>query len=133
MPEIPEFWRTKVWHPLSVHLPIGILLAAVLFKFMQRIQPKSMWNLGGSILLYLGTTAAWISIYTGNLADGIVSRHLCDPTILKDHENMAYLTAWLFTAAAALDLLQFLGSRILKMQVLSWMVVVLMLVATGFL
>ncbi|HKJ47718.1 MAG TPA: hypothetical protein VJ973_01440, partial [Christiangramia sp.] len=47
----------------------------------------------------------WISIYTGDLADGIVSRQLCDPTVLKEHENFAYTTAWIFSIALILELL----------------------------
>lgn len=133
MPEIPEFWRTEIWHPLSVHFPIGILTVALLFKFIALIKPKSTWSSGGSLLLYLGTIGAWVAIYTGDLADGIVSRELCDPTVLKDHENAAYTTVWLFTATSLLDMLRFLGVRILKSRLLGWIVVMLMSIGAGFL
>ncbi|WP_367183307.1 DUF2231 domain-containing protein [Christiangramia sp.] len=105
MVELPEFWRTEVFHPLSVHFPIVLLLMATLFKLITLGSSKITWDHGGRVLLLLGVIGIWISIYTGNLADGIVSRQLCDPTILKDHENLAYTTAWIFTIALLFELL----------------------------
>ncbi|MDR6301507.1 DUF2231 domain-containing protein [Mesonia maritima] len=104
METLPDFWRTTTFHPLSVHFPIVLLLFAFLFKSISLFSTKETFKLGGSILLIAGTISAWIAIYTGNLADGIVSRKLCDPTVLKDHENFAFTTAWLFTAASVIDL-----------------------------
>ncbi|HET8804507.1 MAG TPA: DUF2231 domain-containing protein [Aequorivita sp.] len=134
MEEIPDFWRTEVFHPLSVHFPIALLLVAFLFKLIFLKYKKEVWSQGGSILLLLGIIGIWIAIYTGNLADGIVSRKICDPTILKDHENLAYLTAWLFTVAGVLDLLLiqtvFLNS---KKQLISILMVLLLAVASGVL
>lgn len=97
------------------------------------MRPKSMWSFGGSALLYFGTIAAWVAIYTGDLADGIVSRELCDPTVLKDHENAAFNTVWIFTVATVLDLLIFTGSSILKKRFFGWLVVLFMSIGTGFL
>lgn len=74
MNEVPEFWRTEVFHPLSVHFPIGLLVVAMLFKTIAIWHNKETYNFGGSILLALGVLGLWIAIYTGDLADGIVSR-----------------------------------------------------------
>ncbi|HEY9183864.1 MAG TPA: DUF2231 domain-containing protein [Salegentibacter sp.] len=104
MNEIPDFWRTEVIHPLSAHFPVALLLVATLFKIVSLWSRNKVWPQAGSILLGLGILGAWIAIFTGNQADGIVSRKLCDPTVLKEHENMAYITAWIFTAGFALDL-----------------------------
>lgn len=106
MEEIPDFWRTEVFHPLSVHFPIAILIVAFLFKLIAFRSVSPTWSTGGTVLLFLGTLGAWVAVYTGNLADGIVSRKICDPTILKDHENFAYATSWFFTAALATDLIR---------------------------
>ncbi|TBW28899.1 DUF2231 domain-containing protein [Gramella sp. KN1008] len=105
MNEIPEFWRTEVFHPLSVHFPIVLLLLAFLFKLIALWSARITWEQGGRFLLILGVIGVWIAVYTGDLADGIVSRNLCDPTILKDHENLALATAWIFTAALLLELI----------------------------
>ena len=105
MDQIPDFWRTEVFHPLSVHFPIVLLLLATLFKLISLWSSKITWDHGGRVLLVLGVIGVWISIYTGNLADGIVSRQLCDPTVLKEHENFAYTTAWIFTIALLIELI----------------------------
>ena len=133
MNQLPEFWRTEVWHPLSVHFPIALLLTALLFKVLALTTTGLTWNKAGSVLLLLGTLGAWIAIYTGNLADGIVSRQICDPTVLKDHENGAYTVAWLFTVASLLDVAAVVGSLKINTKVLKLAVVTLMFIGSGFL
>ncbi|MFD2247969.1 DUF2231 domain-containing protein [Pontibacter ruber] len=132
----PTFWRTEIYHPLSVHFPIALLLVATLAKAATLLLKDAnyrFWQRVGSYLLYAGCVAAWFSIYTGDLADGIVSRKICDPTVLKDHENAAFTLAYLFTAATALDL--FLAFRLIRMRekMLHLLVVVLMLAGSAFL
>ncbi|MEO2064205.1 MAG: DUF2231 domain-containing protein [Christiangramia sp.] len=105
MNELPEFFRTEVYHPLFVHFPIVLLLIATLFKIVSLWSIKVTYSEGGSILLILGVISVWIAVYTGDQADGIVSRQLCDPTVLKEHENLATTTAWIFSMALVLDLL----------------------------
>lgn len=103
----PDFWRTEVWHPLSVHFPIALLLFATVFKLISLAirQPSAdFWQRAAAVLLYFGCLGAWIGIYTGDLADGIVSRNICDPTVLKQHEIAAYNLAYLFSGATVLDL-----------------------------
>lgn len=135
MEEIPDFWRTEVFHPLSVHFPIALLLTAFIFKLIFLKWKKEVWGLGGSILLFLGILSIWIAIYTGDLADGIVSRKLCDPTILKDHENMAWLAAWLFTASGIIDALRFAPMQFFKIKkrILNIMLVLVMAGGSGVL
>ncbi|QYA26898.1 hypothetical protein G3I01_15800 [Gramella sp. MT6] len=130
MDQLPDFWRTEVFHPLSVHFPIVLLLMATVFKMIGLWSTRITWDHGGRFLLVLGVIGVWISIYTGNLADGIVSRQLCDPTVLKEHENFAYTTAWIFTIALIIELL----SRyidLIKTRIVAVILVLLMLAGSG--
>lgn len=127
MNEIPDFWRTEVFHPLSVHFPIALLLVATFFKIVSLWSRNKVWPQAGSILLGLGILGAWIAIYTGDQADGIVSRKLCDPTVLKEHENMAYITTWIFTAGFALDLALTYGLLNFKKNIFKFILVLGML------
>ena len=106
MEQIPDFWRTEVFHPLSVHFPIALLCVAFVFKLISLRYRREVWDFGGTVLLGLGVIGLWVAVYTGNLADGIVSRKLCDPTILKEHENMAWLAGWIFSSGLAIDLIR---------------------------
>ena len=133
MEPLPEFWRTEIWHPLSVHFPIALLIIAFLLKLTACFIRKELWSHSGSILLFAGTIAAWLAIYTGNMADGIVSRQICDPTVLKDHENAAYTVAWLFSAASLFDVGYLLGIRFVKTSYLRVVVILLMATGSGFL
>jgi len=98
--------RTEVWHPLTVHFPIVLLSIASVcswlyfFKGTTGVANTLRWS---SIL---GTFAVWLAVYTGDLADGIVGRQLCDPTVLKDHENLGVAAAWVYTGLSLLVLIQ---------------------------
>jgi len=91
MNQLPEFWRTEIWHPLSVHFPLAILLLASMFYLAGFFSKKAFLENMSKLLIVIGTIGAWIAIYTGNLADPIVSRQICDPTVLKSHETNAYI------------------------------------------
>lgn len=133
MEQIPEFWRTEVFHPLSVHFPIALLVVAFCFKTIALGYRREVWERGGTILLGLGVVAIWIAIFTGNLADGIVSRQLCDPTVLKQHENLAWTTAYIFTAGLAVDLLRLLKFPLFKNLFFLISAVIILAVGTGYL
>ena len=134
MNEIPEFWRPEIWHPMTVHAPLAFLIFASLLKMIAFLKEKLFaFDRLGSLLLIIGVAGAWLAIYTGNIADGIVSRQICDPTVLKEHQNMAFLSALLFSLALLLDLIPFIQffSRFKKhIQFLS---VLIMLGGSGFL
>ncbi|WP_291859169.1 DUF2231 domain-containing protein [Marinilabilia sp.] len=109
MAQIPDFWRTEIWHPLTVHFPIALLAFATIFLIVGYWFRKAHPTFTGQILLVAGTIGAWITVYTGGLADGVVSRQICDPTVLKAHENGAFTVAWLFSAASALAIIEYFG------------------------
>ena len=127
MEQLPDFWRIEIFHPLSVHFPIGILITGFLFKIISLKYKREVWTEGSLILLLLGTAGLWIAVYTGELADGIVSRKLCDPTVLKDHQNMAYICAWIFTSASILEsIVRFITTNLrIKSILLFWLSTIL--------
>lgn len=131
------FWRTEIWHPLSVHFPIALLLVStltMLISFFIKRDYKRHWQNAASFLLFAGCLTAWIAIYTGNLADGIVSRKICDPTVLKDHEIAGQTMTYLFTAATLLNILVL--TNLLKSQLRTfsfYLTFLLMLTGSGIL
>lgn len=137
MDQVPDFWRTEVWHPLSVHYPIVLLLFSTLARIVVLFlsgDNKRIWKYMSRVLLYTGVVAVWISVYTGALADSEVTRSLCDPTVLESHENAAYTLAYLFSAAALLDLLTYFPFSFLKYN--PWketVIIVLLLAGSGYL
>lgn len=136
MDEVPGFWRTEIWHPLSVHFPIALLLFAtlsfVISLFMKEAKER-VWSFMSLILLSAGVASAWIAIYTGSLADGIVSRKICDPTVLKDHELSAYTLSILFSVALPLLFLHYKNLFSKWKKILSIFIVLIMVTGCGFL
>jgi len=57
----------------------------------------------------MGTFGIWIAIYTGNLADSVVARKICDPTVLETHESNAYIVAWIFSIVSTIIILEYFG------------------------
>lgn len=86
----------QTWHPLTVHFPIAFLMLSgilSLYLLIKHSNPLAKFNLG---LMGLGILTAFLSLYTGDIEDGKVSRTLCDPTVLKTHENYAYYMIWCY-------------------------------------
>lgn len=136
MEQMPEFWRTEVWHPLSVHFPIALLIFSSL-SFMVSIflkdSLKGTWHFMFKVLLIVGVVAAWIAIYTGDMAGGEVTRRICDPTILKDHEIQAYTFTILFTVALGVVFLGQLPFLLRFKKVVLWLILILLLAGNFFL
>lgn len=134
---LDNFWRTELWHPLSVHFPIALLLVStliMLFTFFIKDEKRMQVRTFGTLILVVGSVTAWISIYTGNMADGIVARKICDPTILKDHEIAAQTMTYLFTTACLIKLLFFFDFVKQKLHlILTYLSLLLMIVGSGFL
>lgn len=132
-----EFMRTEVWHALAVHFPIALLPVSTI-TFLVSIFLKDdisrYWKVAGVFLLVAGCVMAWVSVYTGNEADGHVARKICDPTVLKDHEIAGKTTTFLFTAALAAMFLA-LSSRVdLNLRkIFFYLGFALMLAGTGYL
>lgn len=132
-----EFMRPEVWHALSVHFPIALLPLAtltVVISFFIKETHRPSWQIAATLLLFAGCGAAWIAVYTGNVADGVVARKICDPTVLKDHEIAGENMTWLFTIAALLhivSLTNFLRPRIRNLSLT--IAFIFMLVGTGYL
>ncbi len=133
MTELPEFWRTEIWHPLSVHVPLAVLILGSLFLLISLIIKKDFWYDMSKILLIIGTLGIWITLYTGNLADSVVSRRICDPTVLKAHELNAYLVSWIFSVVSAIIVLDYFGIMKKFKNLLKIFIVILSIAGSGFL
>lgn len=139
MGELPSIWRTELWHPMVVHFPIVLLLGAALLRVVQplfRSGTARFTTTMSRVLLYVGTLSVWVAIYTGSLADSIVTRTLCDPTVLESHENVGFTVGVLFSAAALLDVMAVLSRgrfAILKHKFMGWFVTLLLVAGSFFL
>ncbi|NBC59026.1 MAG: hypothetical protein GVY05_12175 [Bacteroidetes bacterium] len=96
------FFDIQTWHPLTVHFPIAFLSLSTLLSFYLVFKYKKTLAQFNLSILFLGVICAIVSLYTGDIEDGKVSRTLCDPTILKDHENYAYYTVYAFLGCTVL-------------------------------
>ena len=101
-------WRIEVFHALSVHFPIVLLLLGTIL-FLLALWWKKKENAAfllpaSRLLLWLGVVSVWVAIYTGDQAGSAVTRQLCDPTTLKQHEIHAYWVGYIFTSGVLLEM-----------------------------
>jgi uncharacterized membrane protein len=87
----------------------------------------------GRTLLFLGVGFSWIAVWTGNLAEDIVNRVICDPTITHTHETLSLWASALFSVAAALEIAALWKKFYRRRRWLSAAAIVLMVTATLFL
>ena len=108
MSDLPSMWRTELWHPFVVHIPIALLLFASIIYLLQATPWGKKQGLAlvfsGRLLLFPGVVFSWVAVYTGNLADTEVARSLCDPTVAERHEQMALASSILYTIIAGVEL-----------------------------
>jgi len=133
MTELPEFWRTEIWHPLSVHFPLAILILGSVFILISTIIKRNFWTDMSKVLLVMGTVGIWIAIYTGNLADSVVARKICDPTVLETHESNAYIVGWIFSIVSTIIILEHFGFLKKIKNQLKIAIVVLSIIGSGVL
>ena len=99
--------RLELIHPVLVHFPIALLSIGTLLRlaaFFTAKKPRLSFLLpAATLILLLGVISAWISIIFGEIAKDIVESTIKNISILREHEEHAYLTAYGFTLALAID------------------------------
>lgn len=106
--EVPEMGRTELVHPLFVHFPIALLILGTLVLLCHRSgmfrSVSGQLSFTARLLLITGSLLSWATVYTGTLADSVVGREVCDPTVLEDHERYGYYVAILFSVVCAIEI-----------------------------
>lgn len=105
---IPQ--RVELFHPMVVHFPIALLLTAalarcvLLFLESREIGVKFRWIYFWSWTLgSLGLIASYLS---GEEAEDVVNKIICDPTITHDHADFAFYALWLSLGTLLLSALR---------------------------
>jgi uncharacterized membrane protein len=107
---IPSMWRVELFHPLTVHLPIGVLLAATGLRLLALVLAKwrPEWSrqleISGRTFTVVGAAVGWAAYVTGNLAEEEVNGLLCDPTATHRHGDLALYVTVFFSVVAGFDL-----------------------------
>ena len=91
------------YHPLVVHFPIVLLLAAALFQLLSFFIHKNEFSLAALILLALGVIGTWLSSHTFHAHPGELSGKAKE--IFETHERMADLTWWFSLGALAIKII----------------------------
>ena len=85
-------------HPLVIHFPVALLLVAPLLILLSLVMKRQRVGLGAAalVLMVLGTAAAFVAVYTGNLAGELAERTPQVSATLERHEELAETSRTVF-------------------------------------
>ena len=99
MPLLPE-WAPNL-HPLVIHFPIGLLLAAASLDLGDAVLRRPPWlGVAGTSLYVAGTAAAIAAYLTGLQAASTVRVPGMAHSVLNDHGNWALMTTVYFVVVS---------------------------------
>lgn len=94
-------WAPNI-HPLLVHFPIGLLLAAVATDVAGWMLRCNRWLRHVATLLFvIGTVTIIVTYFTGRTAAGTVWMPGMARAIVKEHWDLAFRTVWFFVVMTA--------------------------------
>lgn len=108
------FIRSELIHPLLVHLPIGLYPALLVFFLVNFFYKKQNIRLGFQILLAMTLVGLFMALKSGDLAEDVVNKVICDPTATKAHEEMGENVLIVTLIAFALEYLGFITHTTIK-------------------
>ena len=111
-------WREELLHPFLAHLPIVLLPVAFLFRLGS--QRWAFMLPSSRVLLALSVLGAWLAYWSGGIAEDVVNRVICDPTVTHEHEDLAFWTSLLASGALAFDVVAYF-SKLRFFRALTWM------------
>jgi uncharacterized membrane protein len=104
-----EMWRIELLHPTVVHFPIALLivstllflLLALFFRSERAVSSGARERLTftARFLLVAGVLGAWAAVISGDTAESIVNRVICNPEVTHEHAYWAEWAAYLYSAA----------------------------------
>lgn len=86
-------------HPILAHFPVALVPIATFFRFADfAFKSRQTYLLPAyRLLLLLAVCGAWAAIFTGQIAEDVVNKVICDPTVTQEHEEYAEILAYLLT------------------------------------
>jgi uncharacterized membrane protein len=87
-------------HPMLVHLPIGLLVAAIFFEFLFLLRSKSELRLISRATFFLGGACALMALASGFLADNELGHGYAGHDLAHTHRNwmIAGTVVWILVA-----------------------------------
>lgn len=87
-------------HPMLVHLPIGLLIAAIFFEVLFILRSKSEWRIVSRATFFFGCMAAFMALASGFLADNELGHGYAGHDMAHTHRNwmIAGTGVWMLAA-----------------------------------
>lgn len=97
-------------HPMVVHLPIGLMIAAIIFELLFLMRKHGPFRFASRAAFVLGCLGATAALASGFLADNELGHGYAGHDLAHTHRNImiASTTIWLIAAIALLKLRAFL-------------------------
>ncbi len=124
---LPGLKAALNYHPIFVHFPIALWLAALLFEFLSTVSGNEDLHRTAMRLLYLGTLAGTVTVLSGLAAESSVPETGPARDTFEFHETMMLVT---FSLSVGLCLFAFLARKNFTAKLRKLMLVGLAVLAT---
>ena len=99
---VPTLYRIELLHPITVHFAVALLTLGAVAEIARPLTNSFRWRSQLSTLSFVvlsgGCVAAWVAYWTGEMAEDVVNRVICDPTVTQVHAWWGWITSLVFTA-----------------------------------
>jgi uncharacterized membrane protein len=91
-------------HPIAVHLPIGLLVAALVFELLFIWRQRMEWRFASRAVFILGGLGAVVALGSGFLADNELGHGYAGHDLAHTHRNIMIATTgvWFIAILAAI-------------------------------
>jgi len=96
---------TDLFHPMIVHFPVALILAALLADVLALLLKKPQLHKTALFLLITGTMGAIAAYLTGDLAEENIQHSRAIHDLVENHEQWAFFTMWACVASSLFRLL----------------------------
>lgn len=124
--------RSELIHPMLVHYPIALIGLALITYCGTFLFRQAWFETTFRVCLYGALVLVGAALFTGDFAEDIVKRSLCNIRILSEHDEHAHQTLYVLLAALVIDSAIYL-SRLKKpnFQIILRIVLLLLLLAAN--
>lgn len=118
MPTLPPTPSWDGLHPLIVHFPIGLLMAAPVLLVLGMIfrDGRRLFSIAALVVMLMGTAAVYVAVETGEAAAELAERTPQVSVVLEHHQGLAETTRTLFTILTVVFAAILFGPALLKKQ-----------------
>lgn len=88
------------WHPFIVHFAVAFAMGSAFFDILEFLFARRRFEETGFLLMITALPFLLLAVFTGNLAEGLITGIDTSAVALENHMRYANIAVWAFSATA---------------------------------